>query len=147
MGLLGARNAGIEVPDETIDRAIKYYVSMTGSNGQVGYSGGAGGGSDAVTSITVLVYAIARQKELPQYQQALTHLKGRSRDPQPAMEGYPTYTRYYRAQALFQGDVDASSRNSRNCRARTAASRASRAAAAAASVAQSIRRCRCCRWR
>jgi hypothetical protein len=22
------------------------------------------------------------------------------------MEGYPTYTRYYRAQALFQGDVD-----------------------------------------
>ena len=23
------------------------------------------------------------------------------------MEGYPTYTRYYRSQALFQGDVDA----------------------------------------
>ena len=37
MGLLAARNAGIEVPDETIDRAIKYYVTMTGGNGQVGY--------------------------------------------------------------------------------------------------------------
>jgi hypothetical protein len=107
MGLLGARNAGIEVPDETIDRAIKYYTTMTGSNGQVGYSGGAGSGSDAVTSIAVLVYAIARQKELPQYEKALAYLKGRSRDSSSAMEGYPTYTRYYRAQALFQGDVEA----------------------------------------
>jgi hypothetical protein len=107
MGLLGARNAGIEVPDETIDRAIKYYTTMTGSNGQVGYSGGAGGGSDAVTSIAVLVYAIARHKELPQYEKAIGYLKTRSRDPSSAMEGYPTYTRYYRAQALFQGDVEA----------------------------------------
>jgi hypothetical protein len=51
MGLLAARNAGIEVPDETITRAIQYFVSMTGPNGQVGYSGSPGGGSDAVTSI------------------------------------------------------------------------------------------------
>jgi hypothetical protein len=107
MGLLGARNAGIEVPDETIDRAIKYYTTMTGSNGQVGYSGGPGGGSDAVTSIAVLVYAIAKQKELPQYEKALAYLESRSRDPGTGMEGYPTYTRYYRAQALFQGNVEA----------------------------------------
>jgi hypothetical protein len=107
MGLLGARNAGIEVPDETIDRAIKYYTTMTGPNGQVGYSGGPGGGSDAVTSIAVLVYAIARQKELPQYQKALAYLESRSRDLGSGMEGYPTYTRYYRAQALFQGNVEA----------------------------------------
>lgn len=107
MGLLGARNAGIEVPDETIDRAIKYYTTMTGGNGQVGYSGGSGGGSDAVTSIAVLVYAIARQKGLPQYDRALSYLKVRSRDASAAAEGYPTYTRYYRAQALFQGDVAA----------------------------------------
>jgi hypothetical protein len=107
MGLLAARNAGIEVPDETIDRAIKYYTTMTGPNGQVGYSGSPGGGSDAVTSIAVLVYAIARQKQLPQYSKALTYLKSRSRDPSSGGEGYPTYTRYYRAQALFQGDVEA----------------------------------------
>lgn len=107
MGLLGARNAGIEVPDETIDRAIKYYATMTGGNGQVGYSGNPGGGSDAVTSIAVLVEAIARQKGLPQYEKSLAYLKQRSRDPQSALGGYPTYTRYYRAQALFQGDVEA----------------------------------------
>jgi len=107
MGLLAARNAGIEVPDETIDRAVKYFATMTAANGQLGYSGGAGGGSDAVTSIGVLVFAIARQKSLPQYGRALDYLEGRSRDPQAALEGYPTYTRYYRAQALFQGDVEA----------------------------------------
>jgi hypothetical protein len=107
MGLLAARNAGIEVPDETIDRAIKYFSSMTGGNGQLGYSGGAGGGSDAVTSIGVLVYAIAGQKALPQYKTAIKYLKERSLASVGGQDGYPTYTRYYRAQALFQGDVDA----------------------------------------
>jgi hypothetical protein len=106
MGLLGARNAGIEVPDETIDKAIKYYASMTGPNGQLGYSGGPGGGSDAVTSIGVLVFAIARQKGLPQSVKSAAYLKGRSLGTEAGgMEGYPTYTRYYRAQALFQADV------------------------------------------
>jgi hypothetical protein len=49
MGLLGARNAGIEVPDETIDKAIKYFTAMTGANGMVGYMSPQGG-SDATTS-------------------------------------------------------------------------------------------------
>jgi len=107
MGLLGARNAGIEVPDETLSKACTYFRSMTGPNGQVGYSGSPGSGSDAVTSITVLVLAIARQKDAAEYKRALQYLKGRSREGQSAMEGYPAYTRYYRAQALFQGDVEA----------------------------------------
>jgi hypothetical protein len=106
MGLLAARNAGIEVPDETISRAVQYYVAMTGDNGQAGYSGSAGGGSDAVTSITVLVLAIARQQELPAYRRAIDYLEARSRETS-GIDGYPTYTRYYRAQALFQGDVEA----------------------------------------
>lgn len=106
MGLLAARNAGLEVPDETITRAVQYYVSMTGDNGQVGYSGSPGGGSDAVTSITVLVLAIARQQQQPAYRRALDYLVARSRETS-GLDGYPTYTRYYRAQALFQGDVEA----------------------------------------
>jgi hypothetical protein len=107
MGLLAARNAGIEVPDEAILRACKYFRSMTGPNGQVGYSGSPGGGSDAVTSITVLVLSIGRQRDTAEFKRALQYLKGRSRDAMAAAEGYPTYTRYYRAQALFQGDVEA----------------------------------------
>jgi hypothetical protein len=110
MGLLAARNAGLEVPDETIDRAIKYFVSMTSGNGQLGYSGAAGGGSDAVTSIGVLVYSIARRQELSQYQAAAKYLVARSRggeQPQGMGGHYPGYTDYYQAQALFQADVAA----------------------------------------
>ena len=38
VGLLAARNAGIEVPDESIDKAISYYTKMTSASGQVAYS-------------------------------------------------------------------------------------------------------------
>lgn len=104
MGLLGARNAGIEVPDETIDRAIGYFASMTGSNGQIGYANPSGG-SDATTAIGVLVMAIARRKDLPQYSLAAEYLKQHSLGV-AQQSPYPNYTRYYRAQALFQADVD-----------------------------------------
>ena len=114
MGLLAARNAGIEVPDETIDRAIKYYVSMTGGDGNVGYSGGPGNGTEATTSIGVLVFSIARRHALPQYKQAVAYLeKASSRAPRAANQmldprgGGSSYEHYYRAQALFQCDVQA----------------------------------------
>ncbi len=105
MGLLGARNAGIEVPDETVDRAIKYFAAMTGPNGQVGYAN-PGGGSDATTSIGTLVMAIARRKDLPQFKLAVEYLKQHSQGA-TQQSPYPNYTRYYRAQALFQADVEA----------------------------------------
>jgi hypothetical protein len=112
MGLLAARNAGIEVPDETIDRAIKYYVSMTAGNGNVGYSGGPGTGTEATTSIGVLVYSIARRQALPQYKQAAASLEKASGGTPVAanrMTGVrgngSSYEHYYRAQALFQCDV------------------------------------------
>ncbi len=114
MGLLAARNAGIEVPDETIDRAIKYYVFMTGGNGSVGYSGAAGGGTEATTSIGVLVFSIARRQALPQYKSAQAYLEQASRTPPtgatPRMgvrANGSSYEHYYRAQALFQCNVAA----------------------------------------
>lgn len=105
MGLLGARNAGIEVPDETIDKAIKYFTTMTGVNGMVGYTNPQGG-SDATTSIGTLVMAIARRKDLPQFNKAAEYLKQHSQEA-AQQSPYPNYTRYYRSQALFQFDLDA----------------------------------------
>jgi uncharacterized protein YfaS (alpha-2-macroglobulin family) len=106
VGLLAARNAGIEVPDEAINKAITYYKQMTSSSGAVGYSGGMGGfgESTARSSIATLVYAIARRKDLPEYKATLGHIKDQLE--QTSM-GYPEYSRYYQAQALFQGDVAA----------------------------------------
>jgi hypothetical protein len=106
VGLLAARNAGIEVTDESINKAISYYTSMTAASGSVGYSGmGGHGDSLARTSIASLVYAVARRKDLPQYKATLGYLKDRIE--QTFASGYAEYTRYYQAQALFQGDVEA----------------------------------------
>jgi hypothetical protein len=106
VGLLAARNAGIEVPDAAIDRAIAYYTQMTSSSGTVAYAGGMGGFGDSLarTSIASLVYALARRKDLPQFKATRDYL---TRVLEQPSGGYPEYTRYYQSQALFQGDVAA----------------------------------------
>lgn len=110
VGLLAARNAGIAVPDESIKKAIGYFKSMTASNGQVAYSGGIGGFDESFARISIgcLVYALSKNKELPQYKATLDYLTQRLEGDGGSMgHAYLEYTRYYRAQALFQGDVDA----------------------------------------
>jgi hypothetical protein len=64
------------------------------------------GGSDATTSIGTLVMAIARRKDLAQFNKAAAYLKQQSQRAEQ-QGNYPNYTRYYRAQALFQADVEA----------------------------------------
>ena len=107
VGLLAARNAGIEVPDEVIDKAIKYFTSMTSDAGHVGYSGGFGGFGESLPliSIATLVNAVARRKDLKQFKATLSYLTQRLETP--PQQHYAEYTRYYQAQALFQGDVEA----------------------------------------
>lgn len=108
MGLLAARNAGIEVPDDAIDRAVSYFVSMTAPSGQVAYSGGIGGFDESLARISIgsLIYAIARRKDLPQYKQTLTYLVDKIGGGS-AGHGGVEYQRYYQAQAFFQGDIEA----------------------------------------
>lgn len=105
VGLLAARNAGIEVPDASIDRAIAYYKSMTAPSGQVAYTGGLGGFDESIAriSIATLVYAISRRKDMPEYKATLSYLKQRLE--QQGMQQWQEYGRYYQAQALFQGDI------------------------------------------
>ena len=108
VGLLAARNAGIEVPDASIDRAIDYYKSMTSDSGQVGYSGGFGGFDESIARISIgtLVYALARRYDLPQYKSTLGYLQQRIETEGSSGHGGAEYAHYYQAQALFQGDVE-----------------------------------------
>jgi hypothetical protein len=107
VGLLAARNAGIEVPDEVIDKAINYFTKMTSPSGQVGYSGGFGGFDESFAriSIATLVYSVSRRKDLSQFKATLSYLTQRLENV--SQQNWPEYTRYYQAQALFQGDVEA----------------------------------------
>ncbi|WP_052028768.1 prenyltransferase/squalene oxidase repeat-containing protein [Rhodopirellula baltica] len=105
VGLLAARNAGVKVPDEAIDRGVAYFKSMTSSSGQVAYAGL--GGFDNSTpriSIGCLVYAVSRRKDMPEFKATLTALTNQMDTSGGA---YMSYGNYYQAQALFQGDVEA----------------------------------------
>jgi hypothetical protein len=107
VGLLAARNAGIEVPDESIDKAVAFYMQMTSPTGEVGYAGGMGGFGESLarSSIAALVFSVARRKDLKQFKATLDYL--RARIDQVPQHSWPEYTRYYQAQALFQGDIAA----------------------------------------
>jgi Family of unknown function (DUF6288) len=103
VGLLAARNAGIEVPDDSIDKAIIYYRSMTFRTGDVFYVGQAApADSNARSAIANLAFALARRKNLPEYRVTLKYLVERIGEPAGA---FLEYTYYYEAQALFQGDI------------------------------------------
>jgi hypothetical protein len=109
VGLLAARNAGIEVPDEAIDKAISFYAQMTSASGEVAYAGGMGGFGESLarSSIATLVFSVARRKDLKQYKATIEYLRQRADQGGGGQAGWTEYAHYYEAQALFQGDVAA----------------------------------------
>lgn len=106
MGLLAARNAGIEVPDKTVDNALNYFKARTHSSGSVDYTSSMGGFSDSMnrSAIATLVYAIGKRKGWKEFDSTLSFVSGRI---DHKASSHPSYFRYYMAQALFQGDFDA----------------------------------------
>jgi hypothetical protein len=79
---------------------------MTSTGGTVGYTGSLQGMGESLarSSIATLVFSIAKRKDLKQYQGALKYVSSVMETNNSA---WPEYTRYYQAQALFQGDVEA----------------------------------------
>jgi hypothetical protein len=109
VGLLAARNAGIEVPDDVVDRAVSFYTKMTAASGQVAYAGGIGGFDESLARISIasLVYSLARRKDLAQFKSTTKYLVEKIEFTGRSGFGWEDYQRYYQAQALFQGDVEA----------------------------------------
>jgi hypothetical protein len=105
MGLLAARNAGMEVPDEVVKGAMEYMNRSTGKDGSVAYSGGFGGMGESMnrSAIATLVSAVSKMKDEAKYEATLKHLTTRLDHREGS---YKEYFRYYMAQALFQGDYE-----------------------------------------
>jgi hypothetical protein len=102
VALLAARNAGIPVPDEAIDKGLAYMKSCRSSKGSYGYTS-KGGGRLTLTAIGSLCYSLAKKKEEKDYAKTTEYLKQNIK----AQEGsYPFYFRYYMSQALFQADEE-----------------------------------------
>lgn len=105
MGLLAARNAGMDVSDDIINGGMEYMRRSTGKDGSVAYSGGiGGGGSMNLTAIATLTAAVSRQKDPEKFPATLQRLTS---DLEHHETSYLEYFRYYMAQALFQGDYEA----------------------------------------
>ena len=102
VALLAARNAGIPVPDEAIERGLGYMKSCRSSNGSYGYAHK----SDSkvtLTAIGSLCYALAKKKDEPGYDRSTEYLE---RNLNNLDTPWPFYLRYYMAQALFQADEE-----------------------------------------
>lgn len=105
MGMLGARNAGIEVPNEAVEKALGFFRLNTMPDGNVTYQPAQSGGNGITrTAIGTLVYAVGKRKDLPEYKAAAEFI--RRRIDQDANQ-HPFYSRYYMAQALFHSDLEA----------------------------------------
>jgi hypothetical protein len=107
MGLLAARNAGMDVPDEIVNKAMEFIRRSTATDGSVAYAGGFGGmgGSMNLTAVAALVGAVSKTKDTDQYKACLRRLVDNLESR--AAANYAEYFRYYMAQALFQGDYEA----------------------------------------
>jgi hypothetical protein len=105
MGLLGARNAGIEIPNEAVEKALNFFKLNTMQDGNVSYQPASSHGDGLCrASIATLVYAVAKRKDLSEYQAAAGFIKARIDQD---VTQHVFYTRYYMAQALFHSDIEA----------------------------------------
>lgn len=105
MGLLGARNAGIEVPNAAIDRALTFFRTCTSADGNVSYQPSQGHGNGITrTAIATLVYAVGKRKDTAEYRAASGSIRRRMDQD---VTDHPFYHLYYMAQALFHSDLEA----------------------------------------
>lgn len=104
VSLFAARNAGLEVPDEAVEKALKFYLSTQDQDGGIGYTA-PGGSSPPRNAIGTLVLALAKRKATSPFKRAFDRLH-QDRDGEGG-GGQQYYFNYYAAQAYFQGDFNA----------------------------------------
>ena len=103
VALIAARNAGLRVPDNAVEGALKFFSDcQTPASGGIGYTPGSGAHGGATTAIGTAAFAYARKKDQPTFTKAFKSL--REGDEQTG-GSYPFYYEYYAAQAFFQSDV------------------------------------------
>jgi len=101
VALFAARNAGLAVPEEAIQKGLKYFASCKTPEGGYGYTG-ATGPNAARCAIGVLVLALAKQKDTAEFKSAWQYLQVAGGESH-----YQQYFLYYGAQAYFHASPDA----------------------------------------
>ena len=100
VALLGARNAGIPIPDKAISKGLAYLARCRGTDGGYGYTS-AGSSKVTLTAIGVTCLALAKEKDGKGFAKSVEHLR---KNLNYRDSNYPYYFEYYMAQALFHAD-------------------------------------------
>ena len=101
VALMATRNAGVPVPEKSIQDGLHFYFSVQTPDGGIGYVSATAPNATR-TAIGCLVMALAKDKNSPAFQSAFQFLKNARQD----REQYPAYFRYYASQAYFQASPE-----------------------------------------
>ncbi|HTG45101.1 MAG TPA: prenyltransferase/squalene oxidase repeat-containing protein [Verrucomicrobiae bacterium] len=101
VALFAARNSGIAVPEDAIQKGIAFFLKCQTPEGGFGYTS-ASSPNGARTAIGCLVLALAKEKQSKAFQNAFAFLKNA-----PGDASYQQYFLYYAAQAYFHASPEA----------------------------------------
>jgi len=101
VAMFAARNAGLAVPEDAIQKGLKYFAKCKTPEGGYGYTASSGPNA-ARCAIGVLVLALAKQKDTADFKSAWQFLQQTGGDSH-----YQQYYLYYAAQAYFHSSPDA----------------------------------------
>lgn len=102
VSLLAARNAGVAVPQSSIDAGLKFYTTCQSDDGGIGYVA-AGDGNPTRTAIAATVYSLAKKKRNATYRGTRQYL---TKANYTNSDGRPFYYLYYASQAYFHMDPE-----------------------------------------
>lgn len=100
VALFAARNAGIAVPEEAIQKGLKFFLRCQTPDGGFGYTD-AVSPNGARTAIACLVLSLAKEKNSKSYRNGFAFLQKAAAD-----QGYPHYYLYYAAQTYFHNSPE-----------------------------------------
>jgi hypothetical protein len=101
-GLRGCRNAGIPVPKEIIDKAIKYIKNCTGADGGVQYNSKGGGPRPAITAAAIACLYNAGEYESDYVPKLMRYCRSQLDNISNQGFGHWHYAHYYYAQVLYR---------------------------------------------
>ena len=100
--LRGCRNAGIPVPKEIVDRAMKYIRDCTQEDGGVEYSSKGGGGRPAITAAAVACMFSAGDYQSDYVSKSIAYCDRKLKRVQVEGFGHWHYAHYYLAQVRYR---------------------------------------------
>lgn len=105
VGLLSARNAGVEVPQKAIDKGLAIFTKYQSGSGRIGYMGPQDDSRHGRTALALLCFHLARQKDNTTARKAAVAL--RQINYKLSSGSHDWYGIYYTPQALFQENMPA----------------------------------------